>query len=179
MKIFKFSSVIQVKDYEQSVTPSPFTAVIELYDNAVANQVDSVLGFQNTFVRAIFTGNYTLHPDYQFDMYGIIELDVVNSGGIQQIDQISTLFDKRTDSVFIGLSGDKALLTLVNATTIKVEAKIDYTKLASWYGASLDGATLKVSARLGRISEPDFCLLLQNGEELLGQDNNCIEYEHV
>lgn len=180
--IFKHISNIEFKDYDVSAGLTTFTAVTTTKDATSLTDTGGILlDGDNTQIETTFTGDFTLHPEYPFDMYGILELDVRGIGGDTWIKQISTVYDSTnfinsTDEVWDGsVPINKASLVVNTAPDlVTLTAELDYTKLDFTINE------YKLTARLGKIPDvASFCILKENGDELLKEDlSGCIEKEH-
>lgn len=178
-KILKHQTNLDVRNYDENAGIVPFTALIETFhagDNT--NLGGSILTTVNTKVKVTFTGQFLTDPDWAFGVYGIIELDGKNIGGISVIRQISSIFTAEIDTPFLGIVTSLAKVTIndtVAPTTIIVEDEIDFTKIPVSI-LNLDKA--KLTARLGRIASIDFCILQENGFEIQLEDaSGCIQKE--
>ena len=149
--------------------PEDISGIIYTFDESGTNDLDgNVLADANTLVRAVFTGDFSTFPAGMDSHYGILGWDNSDIGGINYIRLIGTETGRENDSVWLGLplDEDNALLTLVNATTIYVEAVIDYTKLDT---TRLENYIL--SARLGYFSASGGDIrLLEDGSPRLLED---------
>lgn len=179
---FKHISNIEFKDYDVAAGDTTFTAVTTTKD---ASSLTDTGGFlvenDNTQIETTFTGDFTAHPDYPFDMYGILELDVRGLGGNTWIKQISTVYDSTnfidsTNQVWEGnvLINKASLVVNTSPDNVVLTAELDYTKL------DFSINEYKITARLGRIpaTVTDFCLLTEDSIDIdLETGLDCITKE--
>lgn len=179
--IFKHISNIEFKDYDVSAGITTFTAVTTTKDATSLTDTGGVLlDGDNTQTETTFTGDFTLHPEYPFDMYGILELDVRGIGGDTWIKQISTVYDSTnfinsTDEVWDGsLPINKASLVVnTSPDLVTLTAELDYTKLDFTINE------YKLTARLGKIPViGDTCLETEDSIDIDLEDGlDCIATE--
>ncbi len=179
--IFKHISNIEFKDYDVSAGLTTFTAVTTTKDATSLTDTGGILlDGDNTQIETTFTGDFTLHPEYPFDMYGILELDVRGIGGDTWIKQISTVYDSTnfinsTDEVWDGsVPINKASLVVNTAPDlVTLTAELDYTKLDFTINE------YKLTARLGKIPViGDTCLETEDSIDIDLEDGlDCIATE--
>lgn len=179
--IFKHISNIEFKDYDVAAGLTTFTAVTTTKDATSLTDTGGILlDGDNTQIETTFTGDFTLHPEYPFDMYGILELDVRGIGGDTWIKQISTVYDSTnfinsTDEVWDGsVPINKASLVVNTAPDlVTLTAELDYTKLDFTINE------YKLTARLGKIPViGDTCLETEDSIDIDLEDGlDCIATE--
>jgi hypothetical protein len=176
--VVKHGTDIGIKTYDD-YDNCEITGIIETFHEPTMTNLSGHLSkTANTFVRATFYGkklfpciwNPSSECDYTQilsgsgsasdsngdidalgcpELYGIIELDDLQSGGINFIRQISTMYDPETDTPFIGESGVRAKLTLYPYATnpcavVEAVIDVDLIDLSREY---------KLSARIGEYSQ--------------------------
>lgn len=178
---FKHTSDIEFKDYDVAAGDTTFTAVTTTKDATSLTDTGAVLlNDDNTQIETTFIGDFTLHPDYPFNMYGILELDVRGIGGVEWIKQISTVYDSNnfvnsTDQVWEGaVPVNKATLVVnVAPDLVTLTAELDYTKL------DFSINEYKLTTRLGKIPIlEDTCIETEDSIDIDLEDGlDCIATE--
>ena len=165
----KHTSDIEFKDYDVTAGDTVFTAITTTKDASSLTDTGAViLDGDNTQIQTTFTGDYTLHPEYPFSMYGILELDVRGIGGNTWIKQISTVYNSNdfinpNSQVWDGaIPLNKAsIVANVAPDNVVVTAELDYTKL------DFSINEYKLTARLGKIPTLEtFCLTTEDGNDI-------------
>ena len=176
--VVKHGTSVGIKTYDD-YDNCEITGIIETFHEPTMTDLSGYLSkTANTFVRATFYGkklfpciwNPSSECEYTqilsgsgsasdsngdidalgcAELYGIIELDDLQSGGINFIRQISTMYDPETDTPFIGESGVRAKLTLYPYATnpcavVEAIIDVDLIDLSREY---------KLSARIGEYSQ--------------------------
>jgi hypothetical protein len=198
--VVKHGTSVGIKTYDD-YDNCEITGIIETFHEPTMTDLSGYLSkTANTFVRATFYGkklfpcvwNPSSECEYTQilsgsgsasdsngeidalgcpELYGIIELDDLQSGGINFIRQISTMYDPETDTPFIGESGVRAKLTLYPYATnpcavVEAVIDVDLIDLSREY---------KLSARIGEYSQT-ICMVAiiysGNGEDFLTYVNN-------
>ena len=165
----KHTSDIEFKDYDVTAGDTVFTAITTTKDASTLTDTGAIiLDGDNTQIQTTFTGDFTLHPEYPFNMYGILELDVRGIGGNTWIKQISTVYNSNdfispASQVWDGaVPLNKATIaTFLAPDTVVVTAELDYTKLDFTINE------YKLTARLGKIPAIiSFCLTTEDGNDI-------------
>ena len=178
---FKHISDIEFKDYDVTAGDTAFTAVTTTKDATSLTDTGGILlDGDNTQIETTFTGDFTLHPDYPFNMYGILELDVRGIGGVNWIKQISTVYDSNSfldanDQVWEGAVPVNKATLVVNTSpdNVVLTAELDYTKL------DFSINEYKLTARLGKIPVlTDICIETEDSIDIDMEDTlNCVTLE--
>lgn len=146
---------------------------IKTFDETETDDVEeNILVDENTMIVATFTGDFAALPPDTTGYVGIIWLDNQVIGGISYNRHISSeVIEREDENPFLGvpLDDDPAQITIVNPTTIKLKARIDFTKLdlskidnydiRAWLGYKNDLGFL--------LDEDGFPILQENGEGIL------------
>lgn len=128
----EFNRICNIKAQNRLFSDDGFggtiSSTLETFLPIIAGYVSSS-GFiardRTTHVLVTLTGNFAALPTGYTDYYGILSIDVENTGGIQSINQTNSDQNPLSTSIWL----NKAILTKVNATTITIEADIDQNKL--------------------------------------------------
>lgn len=135
----KHISNCTIYDYNK---PRPQTGYIETFDQSGNNTNLTILGYEDTHVKATF--QLPVGVSFPANMYGILEIERYQIDGIQNIRQISSMFPPESGSPWIGDPvNNLATVTEVGSTITTVEADLDYTKIDT------NIEDWKLSARLG------------------------------
>jgi hypothetical protein len=115
------------------------TAITTAATSDSANLDKNILNDELTTVTASFTGDFTAFPA-GFDAYfGILYIDIQNSGGYTFVEQTSSVDNPISGSIWQA----KAVLVKVNNGLVTLKANIDFSKLDKTVNRYL------ISARLG------------------------------
>jgi hypothetical protein len=125
---FEHTANITVKDQNTSNDGSGNSIAIALSTGSLGSNLGGILLLdEDTLVTLTFTGtgDFTTLPAGKTGWYGILYLDIENTGGENFVDENNTTQSVRSDSMW----ATQAVLTVFNSTTILLSASIDYEKM--------------------------------------------------
>lgn len=149
-------------DWTQTIKVFDIDSGLEIPNNVLTDKI--------VRVEAEFTKISGAIPDIA-DAFGTIEVEPFEQGGINIIRNINTLYIHEPDSPFISVLGNKLLKKeFIASNKFKFTTNLD--------GSKLTGSP-KISARIIPTIADEFCLLLEDGDDILLEDESgCIETEH-
>lgn len=114
--------------YSESGFMSQLQSEIKTYYQDVTGYVDAkglILRNQNTHVVMIINGDFNSLPSSATGYAGYLALDMIDSGGVYYRDMVDTQNQPLNDSLWI----EQSFISVVDTSTIMIEADIDYTKI--------------------------------------------------
>ena len=114
--------------YSESGFMSHLTSKIETFYQDISGYQNAnglILGNQNTHVVMTINGDFNSLPSGATGYAGYLALDMMDSGGVYYRDMIDTQNEPLNDSLWL----QQAFITIVDTSTIMIEADIDYTKI--------------------------------------------------
>jgi hypothetical protein len=155
---FLHTASLTVDEFDVNA-PTAYRCVVTTWDEAETTNLEGeILTYENTVVKAQFSGDFSALPAGATGYYGVFSLDSPEIGGVFYNQYSSTEEDVILDGIWLGYTGNRAEITKLNNFVVELKAVIDYTKIPDLSGGKYPLNYTMISAKFGYLIVPDYLL---------------------